>query len=276
MKLSAMTFALILTAIQQPALGEDLVIAEGDEYATEQVEMGPQIAPIETKPSADGTEEIAQFERLFGNVSAEALSSEDQAVVSQARAIAWPWWLAPLGLFTIGVLLVVRSRVNRHATPVEAIKVISRQSMGKDGSIALIEVHDGDCRKRRLLVGLGGGAPRLVADVSAWDVAVAAPSNIENQAVAVVGPQPDIGPTMVQEIQRPDLHLASFDGHLAQAAARYAEAPAVVASNKRDLIDEVMAKRDQVRQISECDLDKTGQIREARRKPRYSSREVLA
>jgi hypothetical protein len=278
MTLSAMAFALILTAFQQPAYGEELVIAAGDEYATDQQEMGPQLAPVE----ADSLEldETAQFERLFGDEGPTGLSEADQAVVEKTHAIAWPWWSWPLGLFAIGALLIVRSRVQRQRVPIEAIHVVSRQHMGKDGTLALIEVQDGDSRKRRLLVGLGGGAPRLVADVSAWEVAVAAPSNIENQAVAIVGPDPhpDPHPELIEAVEdrRASLHVASFDGHLHQAAQRYSEEPQPVAPSKRDLIEEVMAQRDQVRLTSDCELGKERTIREARRKPTYSSREVVA
>ena len=47
MNLSAIAFALILTAFQQPAYGEELVVAAGDEYATEDVMVGPTQASVE-------------------------------------------------------------------------------------------------------------------------------------------------------------------------------------------------------------------------------------
>jgi hypothetical protein len=210
------------------------------------------------------------------------LSNAEQSVVAQARAVAWPWWVWPLGLLVIGVLLIVRSRVQNQEFPAEAIRVLSRQVMGKDGTLALIEVHDGDSRKRRLLVGLGGGAPRLVADVSAWEVAVAAPSNIDNQAVAIVGPDPIPTPTATTEINppvktaRPTLRVASFDGQLREAVQRYDTPKDEPLSSKRDLIDEVMAQREVVRKTSEGELSKTGSIRAAKPRPTYSTREVKA
>ena len=132
----------------------------------------------------------------------------------------------------IGVLLIVRGRINGAKVPVEAIKVVSVSY--KEGTLALNEVHDGDSRKRRLLVGLGGGAPRLVADVSAWEVAVAAPSNIANDAVAIVGPDPE-EQASVEEI-RPQLRVApkAFETHLAQAADRFDDQD-VSKDNKADL-----------------------------------------
>jgi len=288
MNLSAMAFALILTAIQQPAYGDDLVVAAGDEYATEQQDAGPEMGPLQAAPTvkADGIDELAQFDRLFGAQDSKPLSTADQKIVDSASEAAWPWWVWPLGLFAIGVLLIVRSRVHNQKVPVEAIHVVSRQAMGKDGTLALIEVHDGDSRKRRLLVGLGGGSPRLVADVSAWEVAVAAPSNIANDAVAVVGPDPDAQLLNDVEERRASLHVAtnSFGGQLKQAAERYTDidtAPVsppskVESTSKRDLIEEVMASREQVRRDSVSALESEQTIRKAKRKPTYSSREILA
>ena len=46
--------------------------------------------------------------------------------------------------------------------------------------------------------------------------------------------------------------------------------------NKADLIEEVLAQREQVRRESADILSGTKGIRKARRKPTYSSREVVA
>ena len=284
MNLSAMAFALILTALQQPAFGDDLVVAAGDEYATENSMAGPKLAPVGdqlalSEPAAIGAGEEAEFQRLFGNTPAAPLPKADQQLVERASQLTWPWWSWPLGLFAIGVLLIIRSRVQNRQVPVEAIRVVSRQTVGKDGTLALIEVHDGDSRKRRLLVGLGGGAPRLVADVSAWEVAVAAPSNISNDVVALVGPDPDAERPVATPEQSPGLRVAPqpFEGHLQQASQRYAasEVRPEPSAEKAVLIEEVLAQREQVRRESASVLGGTKGIRQAKRKPTYSSREVV-
>ena len=291
MTMSAIGFALILTALQQPAYGDDLVVAAGDEYATNSQVEGPQLGDVEGPPPVPSTtetagegaqstpEDKAEFQRLFGSVKPQGANKADRKVSKQTAEMAWPWWVWPVGLLAIGVLLIVRGRINKATIPVEAIKVVSRQAMGKEGTLALIEVHDGDSRKRRLLVGLGGGAPRLVADVSAWEVAVAAPSNIANDAVAIMGPDPE--EQGVIEDVRPQLRVApkAFETHLAQAADRVDAQPEVQATakdNKADLIEEVLAQREQVRRESADVLSGTKGIRKARRKPTYSSREVVA
>ena len=288
--MSAIGFALILTALQQPAYGDDLVVAAGDEYATNSQVEGPMLGDVEgsflgsqdaetAETAGEGdestAEDKAEFQRLFGSAKPQGANKADQKVAKQTAEMAWPWWVWPVGLLAIGVLLIVRGRINGAKVPVEAIKVVSRQAMGKEGTLALIEVHDGDSRKRRLLVGLGGGAPRLVADVSAWEVAVAAPSNIANDAVAIMGPDPE-AQASVEDI-RPQLHVApkAFETHLAQAADRFDDQEAPM-NNKADLIEEVLAQREQVRRESADILSGTKGIRKARRKPTYSSREVVA
>ena len=42
---------------------------------------------------------------------------------------------------------------------------MGRQPLGDRSALVLVEVEDGDGEKRRLLVGTGGQAPTLVADL---------------------------------------------------------------------------------------------------------------
>ena len=293
MKQSAIMFALILTALQGTAYADSTGVAGGDESASNPAilladgpEYGPAVDGDKPEASRGQNAEVdnAEFQRLFGNGAAASNSpsaAELKAIDSMAAA-AWPWWSIPLGLLALGALLVVRGRALNKDVPMEAINVVSRQPMGKDGSLALIEVHDGDSRPRRLLVGLGGGAPRLVADVSAWEVAVAAPANLANDAIAVVGPDPLSDSSVNPDQRRVQLHVApaSFEAQLGQAAARYGsnggtESPAESGGrSKAELIEDVLAQRDIVRLET---VGETGSGRSGRgiKKPSYSSREVL-
>ena len=82
------------------------------------------------------------------------------------------------------------------------------------------------------------------------------------------------------EERRASLHVAtnSFGGQLKQAAERYTDvdtAPVsppskVESTSKRDLIEEVMASREQVRRGSVCALEGEQTIRKAKRKRRQS------
>ena len=283
---SAHVVALILIALNQPAYGDTLIVAEGDETATAPQEVEPVFGPVTsaeaTKSSeevgADGINEGDEFQRLFG-AQPSGLQQNDTKIVEEAKAVAWPWWSWPLGLFAIGVLLIIRGRVTKGAAQKQAMTIVARQDMGKEGTLALIELADGDSRTRRLLVGLGGGAPRLVADVSAWEVAVAAPSNIANDAVAMVGPDPDnlVERTPEQSGSKIALIPKSFSTHMSQANGRYeVEDSAPVSEvgespSRHDLIAEVLAVREQVRNESVSTTKKT-----RGRKPAYSSREIVA
>lgn len=283
---SAHVVALILIALNQPAYGDTLIVAEEDETATAPHEVEPVFGPATSAEAAkapqevgaDGINEGDEFQRLFGAQST-ALQKNDTKIVEEAKAAAWPWWSWPLGLFAIGVLLIIRGRVTKGAAQKQAMTIVARQDMGKEGTLALIELADGDRRTRRLLVGLGGGAPRLVADVSAWEVAVAAPSNIANDAVAMVGPDPDEAVEPVSEPSTSKIALVrkSFSTHMSQANGRY-ETDETLSTpqedsgpSRHDLIAEVLAAREQVRNesVSTTKKARTG-------KPAYSSREIVA
>ena len=169
MKQSALFLALILIGINQPAFGNELVVAEEDGSASigkddlpgaSTVEEAADLVTVEPAPStvasvgADGIDEQKEFDRLFGaDPTAMTGNARDQAIIQQAAGAAWPWWSWPVGLFALGVLLIIRSRVNKQELPSQAIRVVSRQPLGKDGALALIELNDGDARTRRLLVG---------------------------------------------------------------------------------------------------------------------------
>jgi hypothetical protein len=286
MNKSAHVVALLLIALNQPAYGDTLIVAEEDGTATAPQDVEPVFGPVTSAEAAlapkeveaDGVNEVDEFQRLFG-AQETSLQKNDKKVVEKAKAAAWPWWSWPLGLLAIGVLLIIRGRVTKGAVQKQAMTIVARQDMGKEGTLALIELADGDRRTRRLLVGLGSGAPRLVADVSAWEVAVAAPSNIANDAVAMVGPDPD--ETVCVEPQPAVSKIAlvpkAFSAHMSQANGRYEtdslESPTDVASgpSRVDLIEEVLAVREQVRSES-VSTKKSGPLR----KPAYSSRGVVA
>ena len=121
-----------------------------------------------------------------------------------------------------------------------------------------------------------------MADVSAWEVAVAAPANLANDAIAVVGPDPLPESPVNPDQRRAQLHVApaSFDAQLGQAAARYGsnggmESPAESGGrSKAELIEDVLAQRDIVR-LETVGENGSGRSGRGTKKPSYSSREVL-
>ena len=91
MTMSAIGFALILTALQQPAYGDDLVVAAGDEYATNSQGEESQLGDIEGPALASSTaeagaeadqgtvEDNAEFQRLFGDGGSQGLNKAETA-----------------------------------------------------------------------------------------------------------------------------------------------------------------------------------------------------
>jgi len=100
--------------------------------------------------------DVQLYERLMSEPSEQA----------PAQGAATPWWLWPLGLLgTLGAAGFVLKTRKADGIPGD-IKVISRTGLSRTASLAMIEVIGSDGEPRRMLVGVGGGAPRLVADLS--------------------------------------------------------------------------------------------------------------
>jgi hypothetical protein len=292
MSLSATTVALILT-ISSSAHGSPVVIGEVrvDGPAETQIPQSTEVqigaaavskAPVgaestastspaaSAEPEAPTEEDSALYGRFFGG---EAAPQAEAPVVEAARESAWPWWIWPVGMLSVGVLFLVRGKAREKFLPTQAIRIISRSAMGKEGTLAVIEVADGDHRTRRLLVGFGGGAPRLVADVSAWDVAVAAPAPEDIAAPHHTGEDPmRLVPSVVEPV--------TFGGSLKAAAARYVPGPLEAAPAPErtvppqqipvahdDLVAEVLAMRDSKEIVSATP---------SKGRPAYSRRQVVA
>ncbi|MEC7949148.1 MAG: hypothetical protein VX265_16380 [Myxococcota bacterium] len=129
----------------------------------------PAAAAEETvaDPMASTPREQALYERLLGADETRPVSDADTppAAGLDIEAPTVPGWLWVVGGVGGVGLLLLRSRSLKALRGPDAIAVVSRSQLGKDGSLAVVEVAEADGEKRRLLVGFGGGAPRLVADL---------------------------------------------------------------------------------------------------------------
>jgi flagellar biogenesis protein FliO len=251
MSLSAATAALLLT-IATTAHGAEAVPGEVREEGvittTTVVEAG------EDKSEPHKTD-VALYDRFFGIPEVESPPAQTPEVVEKTRDIAMPWWLIPVAMLGIGVLLLMRRRAGHSNVVLQGIRVVSRTHVGKEGSLAMIEVADGDHRTRRLLVGFGSGAPRLVADVSAWDVAVAAPSPVqadEPHAAVALPSLMDADMGAIAPLHEAPQDIPAF-GRAMQAASVYSIAAAQktepeesleVETSHDHLVAEVLAMRD--------------------------------
>jgi hypothetical protein len=91
-------------------------------------------------------------------------------------------WGFVIGALVIGAgTVLVRTRMKNRIPAAwrlddSGIDVIARKNLGAGGGLAIVEVEDGTGAVRRLLLGVGGGPPSLVSDLSsmadvdrAWD-----------------------------------------------------------------------------------------------------------
>jgi hypothetical protein len=137
--------------------------------------------------------------------------------------------------FAIGKLLERR----RKAVAPTALRVVSTTSLGRDGSLSVVEVKDADGALRRLLVGHGGGAPRLVADL---DQGADFDARLGEAEVAPRPAEAAARPARAAE-GRPAPRLADPPTrHTDEGRGSRAGGPRALAPRK-DLIAEVLAER---------------------------------
>jgi hypothetical protein len=198
------------------------------------------------------------------------LSTPDAQQV--VRAAAPPWWLWPMGLLgAAGVAgMVIRSRKTDRIPG--HITVLSRATLSRAASLAMIEVADSNGQTRRMLIGVGGGAPRLVSDLSgisstqaqfsARDLSGYAESP-RDTAASRSSQRPSeqsrasdgVGQRLsVNTPGEPGAGGARLSGRVAKA---YANSNAGTGADKLDLVAEVLAERgkDDVAEIDESPSD---------------------
>jgi hypothetical protein len=127
----------------------------------------PVVGSGEPSPAPDAREaEEATYERLFGAADEPGTPAERSPVVAPSLPFQSPVWvwavIVGLGLAWVAGKVWERRRV---AVAPASLRVISTTSLGQGGGISVVEVKDADGALRRLLVGHGGGAPRLIVEL---------------------------------------------------------------------------------------------------------------
>jgi hypothetical protein len=104
------------------------------------------------------------YRRLLADDIPRQIGSE--TIKPTEDLMSFPWWGYPLGILGMfGVGLALRRQATSFSNKM-SIKVLSRATLGREGSLAVIEVPVSSGSPRRMLIGYGSGsAPRLVADL---------------------------------------------------------------------------------------------------------------
>lgn len=133
-----------------------VAIAEESLPITEEVTNNPPAALTDTDETL--------YKRLLEDN--EPRKTELPATQTEVTELGFPWWGYPLGLFAMLGLGYTVKRQGIGLRSTAKIKVLSRATLGREGSLAVVEVPTTDGELSRMLIGYGAGsAPRLVAEL---------------------------------------------------------------------------------------------------------------
>ncbi len=163
----------------------------------------PAVDPAPAAPAA--ADPLA--DRLLGG---SAAPGADPAAAAPAAPTAGlplaPAWLWAVLIVVAAGLLWLRARITAGPSDGPSLTVVGRTLLGREGNLAVVEVKDGD-RTRRMLIGYGGGAPRLVAELADGDTAAPAPGAFGaamRRAVSAPAPAPAAAPAEAPNLRARD------------------------------------------------------------------------
>lgn len=190
---AALWLAASTATAQEPAV--EVEPAADVEPAVE-AEPAPAVAPADAPPTGDVAPapdasaakagqtdpDLADVtERLLGDAPVLPTTGTDRS--SEPLLLPdTPSWMWPVGLLMLAAIVALRWQTQRAPDPAARMRVIQRMMLGREGHLALVEVGEDDDR-RRLLIGYGSGAPRLVAELDVPEVATASPRPEATSAV---------------------------------------------------------------------------------------------
>lgn len=262
-----MSSLIVLLAALQFALAEEDV--EPSLVASD----AEQAAPPETLDDAElnaSALSIAPARRAPDPLEERLLRDAESTAAAPSASGMGNLWMWPLGLLgLVGVAGVAYRNRQVDGTSSE-IRVLSRAALNNRASLAVVEVMGADGVNRRMLVGVGGGAPRLVADLSTLRAAGSAPSAVVEEtpdAVSEVVEEPaavEADPTPARQNDAPTVEAQTEDKPARgrkHGAAAYAQEQEDAERQKRlqareDLLAQVLAER-------EADRDDSSSRKEA-------------
>ena len=179
---SGSALIVVLWMGSQPAVGQDAepadppvtvdATADAPPGDVSTVDGADPVGAADSEAKADADLD-AVTERLLGDgpVLPAATRSPTSGPLLLPDTPSWMW---PVGLLLLAAIVALRWQTQRPADASTRIRVIQRTVLGREGQLALIEVGEDDDR-RRLLIGYGSGAPRLVAELDVPEFATASP-----------------------------------------------------------------------------------------------------
>ena len=140
-----------------------------------------------------------------------------------------PMWVYPLAMLLVIALLLSQWKRKSPVTPGE-IRVLSKTPLGREGSLAIVEVGSDDGESKKLLLGLhGNSAPRLIDYLGS------------EQVIAMVSEEAKPESRAMSRGNRGSSGDESFDSFLHREAQKEQKDP--VLEDRNDLVDEVLKAR---------------------------------
>lgn len=199
------------------AVGEGTTGQGSGEGRVEGQAAAPSAPAAGAGPAPPREAEDETYDRLFGAEPAGEAGENGEAAPKPApkppslpfESPVWVWAvIVGLGLAWVAGKVWERRRV---VVAPASLRVISSTPLGRDGHISVVEVKDADGALRRMLVGHGGGAPRLIAELDGLR---------EFGAVEVAAAPP---PLRGAEPERAAASARASEGERLSAAGRSAE-----------------------------------------------------
>jgi len=155
----------------------------GAEEVTDSSLFGPPTSDVSIEVAEELPKTPAETQALmtWDDLATSAANVQTSEPTATASSIS-PLVMLPLGLGLLTGAWFLRrnllSQVNGTSS-LDPLTIISRKSLGNQGSIVVVDVMDLDGTPRRLVVGAGQGSPTLVADISAPSMLFSEPEMLE-------------------------------------------------------------------------------------------------
>lgn len=209
------------------------------------------LSAIQSAAAQDSSDD-AVAERLLGQPAAA-----QQSAVGGSGS---PWWIWPLGLLGVAGAAGMAYQNRRSSDGISSdVIVLSRTAVSRTSSLAVIEVSDASGQTRRMLVGIGGGAPSMVADLSPSGDTSASAAALEEawmtageSAVTATVTDAPVTDTAAPKADEDEIDLVSPRRRGAAAYAAAEEAPPrrrrqPAVAEKTELISAVLAEKTDTR-----------------------------